>query len=52
MTAFFKNGLDLFDAKGNEQSFIHKGFVYTLACEQDGSRYRYTFRMTLEDNLE
>ena len=51
-TAFFKDGLDLFDAKGNEQSFTHNGFVYTLACEQDGGHYRYTFRMTLESNLE
>ncbi|MDO4973495.1 MAG: hypothetical protein Q4E38_04730 [Eubacteriales bacterium] len=52
MTAFFKDGLDLFDAKGNEQSFTHNGFVYTLACEQDGGHYRYSFRMTLESNLE
>ena len=51
-TAFFKNGLDLFDAKGNEQSFTHNGFVYTLSCTQDGGSYRYVFRMTLEDNLE
>ena len=51
-TAFFKEGLDLFDAKGNEQSFIHNGFVYKLSCAQEGSGYRYAFTMTLEDNLE
>ncbi len=51
-TAFFKNGLDLFDAKGNEQSFTHNGFVYTLDCSKDGGSYRYVFRMTLEDNID
>ena len=51
-TAFFKDGLDLFDAKGNEQSFTHNGFVYKLSCTQENSGYRYVFTMTLEDNLE
>ena len=52
MTAFFKEGLDLFDAKGNEQFFTHNGFVYKLSCLQDGGSYRYVFTMTLEENLE
>ena len=51
-TAFFKDGLDLFDAKGNEQSFTHNGFVYTLSCSRDGGSYRYVFTMTLEENLD